>query len=358
MRLVICCVLACLMVRPGVAAGAEPSEARELLGTYEQTVARLTPIRIEGETKDLGNPASQKDPAELNAAAVRSDHLTIFRDGSRTKIGMITHFASGALDEFELGIEYLEDDFLGIRQGLHVNWQRRRSENPPRFSVLGLVLQGKPLGIEQGRYLKDAGVLFGQTLGDGWQPLWKVMSEATTLELLPDPEVIAGHSTRVVKSRGRNGAHILWLDPEFGCLPRQIAIDKGSGEFFGEIQLGVEQSPAARIPAGANVRNRPLQANYSLEESHERFDKIQLEEKQGRFVVTAFDQSIEQTRKTADKTTRSKSRTEFRAQTVDFAPDTWPATAFKPSIEIPDGTPVIVGDRTQPRRVWKNGTIE
>src|SRR5262249_15084364 len=69
-------------------------------------------------------------------------------------------------------------------------------------------------------------VLFGRVSGDGGYPLWTILRESGSLELLPQTEIIDGSETYVVKSQGKFGEHRLWLDLACGGLPRRIEIKK------------------------------------------------------------------------------------------------------------------------------------
>jgi hypothetical protein len=155
--------------------------------------------------------------------------------------------------------------------------------------------------------------------------------------------------TYVVKSHGKFGTHTLWLDPEFGFLPRQIVVNKQGGHLFNEIQLGVEQSQSAPLSAAP--------ANYTIEEARDRIDSVQLGERQGHFVITAFDHLHERTVKHADSTKHRKHRIEYRTQTIDFEQEAWPANAFQFAIDIPNGTRVRSSDQTK-SYVWRDGMIE
>jgi len=361
MRTVHFCAVAILsIVTPAVHAD-DRAAAEQLLATYEKTQSRLTSFHIECFTKEW-NGEMPPAAAEKDAlAASRVQKTTIFRDDFPWRIALVhPKPKSGApLGAARVsGIEYRFDDFLGARQGLHVQWASNDDNEPPAPDFVGVRLFGAQAGDDHGRYLNSFGFVFGRTPCDAQEYLWTLMREATSLELSPDVELVAGHKTRVLKSTGRFGEHNVWLDPEFGFLPRQVVINKQSGHLFNAIQLGVEQDPSARVPAGARLPpGTKIQPKYTIEKSESRLDNIDLAKSADRFVITGFDYVQKQTFKFADRVEQKKLKIEYRAQIVDFQADAWSPKAFETTVAIPNGTPVGSPDPGQ-TFVWMDGRIE
>ncbi len=189
-------------------------------------------------------------------------------------------------------------------------------------------------------------VPFGRMPGDGGYSLWTIMREAGSLELLPEMEVIDGVKTYLLKSVGKYGEHQIWLDPASGALPRRIAIHKHPGNLFNDEQLGTTTVPNADAPpdSGGQVLLPPLPPRS---ESSTRIDKIQIEKKEGVFVITGFDEeatitySDEKMNQPPNDGKRPPRKVEYRFQ-VDIDPQDFPEDAFRFAIAIPNGTRVAV----------------
>jgi len=356
--------VAIVFLLPTAASANERAAAEKMLTAYEQTVRHISSFRIEGIAKEWDHAALQGDPEKLTDAFSRMTKTTVVHHDFRWKVAQIQQRPPRAGDRVRYaplsGVEYRFDDFLGANQGLHIQWASPDADEPVKLDHLAVRLMGAAKGDEHSRYLDCENVLFGFMPGDNQQPVWKVMREAATLELLPDTKIIAQHKTHVIRSTGAFGTHTLCLDPEFGFLPRQIVIQRQNGHLFNAIQLGVEQNPSARLPEAARARLQArgmLQPAYTITESENRLANLQLSERHGQFVITDFDHSQQQTVKSGDRTEQKQNRTEYRTQVFDLRPDSWPADALQTAVDIPNGTPVSTSDGVK-SFVWMNGKVE
>jgi len=365
MRTVHFCTVAMLSIVSSVVHADDRATAEQLLTAYEKTEARLKSFHIECVTKEWDGEMPQGDAEKDTLVASRVQKTTIFHHDFRWRIALVDQLTPKSVATPTAprlsGIEYRYDNFLGAKQGLHVQWASNDANEPPVLDFVGVRLFGAPAGDGHDRYLNSFDFVLGRTPCDAREYLWTLMSEATSLELSPDAKLVAGHKTRVLKSTGRFGEHKVWLDPEFGFLPRQVVVSKQSGHLFNAIQLGVEQDPSARVPAAARARlqarGMTIQPKYTIEKSESRFENIQLAKSEDRFVITGFDYIQEQTFKFADRVEQKKLKTEYRVQIVDFQPDVWPSKAFETTVTIPNGTPVSSAEPGQ-SFVWMNGGIE
>jgi hypothetical protein len=183
--------------------------------------------------------------------------------------------------------------------------------------------------------LSPAQVVFGHIEGDAGYPLWAVMGEASNLELLPDPEEIGGDETWVLKSRGKFGEHTVWFDPQKGGLPRRIEIRKQNGDLYNDEQLG--SRPADSPPRrGKPGQPAPFEARQDI---FDRIDNIQVEEKDGVFVITGFDCAHRFTRVRTRKPVETRS--EFRIRAIEIDPKLTEG-ALEFDIKIPNSTRVGV----------------
>jgi len=310
----------------------ERPEAKELLGRFRQTMEQLTTYYSAATCKTVDPFANE---ASRTKYVVTSKEFTLVRHGGRLRFGGVRHMSTAKGDMFTMGEEHLIDDAFFPKELVGFAWNRF---DPNRLFVNPLNLDGerKPESV---RTMSDAPFpMFGGSITDSGQ-LWWMMERATTLEVLPGMETVAEHKTYVVKSQGKDGIHTVWLDPEFGCLPRKIVVDKLPGHLSGMIQLGVKRN------------------NSSLEELHRQFDNIKLERKQEQFLITAYDMKTEEIKLTDDRREQLTNRTEFRVQTIELDSTLWPPNAFRLAVEIPEGT-LVVNRTRQPCGVWKNGKIE
>lgn len=356
MRIAIFCLSVIVCLHAVAASAAEQHDAKQLLESFRTTVERMNGFRVEATLKKWSNRNATADEKEQ---LERTRQYTVFHRDYRWRVGMVQRPSAlnAARSELTSGVEYLFDEFGSDKQSVHVQWASRVPDDPPKLDHLSLMLMGRTHDEELPRYLAGLAAAFGYSDVDDGQPLWKVMQEAATLKVSPQMEPVADHQTLVVTSQGRFGTHTLWLDPEFGFLPRRIVIQKRPGDLLDKVQLGVEQSPASGIaPRVAPGLQR--QPNFTVQECRDSFERIHLENKQGNFVITAFDHVQEKTVKYADRTERMQQRAEYRTQQFDFEPDHWPAKPFRPGFTIPDGTPVASRENPQQRFVWKNGKIE
>ncbi|MSR58685.1 MAG: hypothetical protein EXS05_13700 [Planctomycetaceae bacterium] len=181
------------------------------------------------------------------------------------------------------------------------------------------------------------------------------MREASTLTLSPEAEEIDGMPTYMLKSRGKFGEHTVWIDPAHGGLPRRIEIRKQLGDLYDGNQLGsrigLAKEPLRKPGQGLPNMQPPDIRAFSL-----RIDNVQIENKEGVFVLTAW--------KATEKITfgdgRSGDRqTELSVSAVDFKPETLPDDAYRPEIEIPDKTTVQVTDGLAGTQYeWVGGKIQ
>ena len=350
-------------VAPCLRAG-EPDTAEGMLAAYEESVGRVAAFRIEYVAKEWDSEALKGAPEKLADSYLHKKEATIVHQDFRWRIATVFRRTPRTGDRVQFarvaGVEYRFDEFLGVRQGLHTQWASSSADDPPRIENINVMLPGEDKGDDHGRYLDWSDVVFGVTPCDARRPIWKVMREAGTLELLPEERVIDEHPTRVLRSSGPYGRHTLYLDPKFGFLPRRVEVHKQTGHLWNDVQLGVEQNPSARVPEAARARLKArgmLQPNYEISDSSSLITNFQIEEKSGQFVTTAFDYLQKQTIKTEGRVEEKQEKTEYRGRVFEVNPENWPANAFDNSVDIPDGTPVRTPN---PGRslTWKDGTIE
>jgi hypothetical protein len=332
----------------GASADERPT-AEELLTAFEKSVEKLARVRI--EWKDEGPERKQPD-----GKSQRGMHeTTVFRDGPRWKVDLfrqMTTTENGTRSESKS-----RDQTLVGEEIIDVT-QFERGPGDPAGPVHVIAYRDERTANRTWLLLGPCRVLFGRMGGDAGLPLWSVMREAASLELLPQTEIVAGVETYVLKSRGKYGEHQLWLDPASGGLPRRIEIHKQAGNLFNDEQLGTSPAPDPEAPPDRR-RPAPLPARR---EYSSRIDKIQIEQKDGVFVITGFVDEFSVTYATGKK---REDRTEFKVRAVEINPKDFPENAFRFDIVIPNGTSVSVLEnfpleyqgRIDSKHEWVEGKI-
>lgn len=336
-----------MFVPAGLPAGEKPT-ANELLEQYRKSVEPLDRARVVASYKPLFR-------VEPRGPAMSLHEATLVRDGTRLKLSEVWTLTT--FNDPNRPMERRESQSIGlIVDGVYSHVDVERTANPERPNV-----SDRREGNDRRLWdrMGPVGLVFGRMDGDGTEPLWKVMSEAATLELEPQTEQINGVETHIVTSRGKYGRHRVWLDPASGTLPRRIEIHKKVGDLWNDEQLGSRRVEEAR---GRPKKESPTVLRHEMAV---RVDNIQIEKKESAFVTTGFDRSIEWT---IDKRQGIYARGELRVDTVEFFPDPLPDSVFQFDAKIPNGTLVSVyrkapitlidGGPADHEEVWIDGRVQ
>jgi hypothetical protein len=327
-----------ILVLSAHAFAAERPTAEELLAAYEKSVEKLARVHIEWSRVDA-------EQAEGKA----TDQYTLFRDGSRWKLD---RYWPGWGDGRRLDNRFREQTLVGDEV-----LSAAQHARAPNFQY------GRPIvACQRGEgapnpFVPSIGmcrILFGRMGGDAGYPLWTIMREAGSLDLLPQTEAVDGVETYVLMSTGKYGEHKVWLDPASGALPRRIEVHKRAGNLFDQKQLGTILPPdtgTARPP-------REPGSGPTWRETFVRIEKIQIQSKGDAFVVAGFEEFSENIHSTGKK---QESRTGFKPRVLEVNPQDFPANAFQFDIEIPNGTLVSVREAKQERYNsdfhWEDGKV-
>jgi hypothetical protein len=344
------------------ALSAERLTAEDLLGAYQKSVEPFTRVHAEWTEKRASRQVGEDRTID------EFHERTIFRDGSRWRVSDVnrqSHTSNGMRREFvarsdliiaeQLVNVFLMDTRDGkqvpVEQGLQVSaWLDPRNAREAAAGARGAALDP---GEMPWRAAGDAQILFGRFSGDAGQSIWKVMREASTLEVLPETEVLDGVETQVVKSRGKFGSHTLWLDSKCGCLPRRVEIIKKLGDLHDDYQFGSRIGQAEEPPRDPD---KPPNQVPDLRESWSKIEVTRIENRDGLFVITAWNADGRIVR--ADGKTMG-GPVEYSVSRVNVKPETWPDNPFRPSIEIPNRTRVLPRDGLPGMEYeWVEGTIQ
>jgi len=318
-----------LALTPAAGLCEERPTADELLAAFEKSVGKLDRVKIEWNVK-----GRERAPFD--------QELTLFRDGSRWKTDRLL-IPIGDRPNQKVREQTLIGDEI-----VSVSLRYDPVDDKPRLGFFGLTAFRDRIATRTWSHI-GCPILFGRTVGELGSPLWTVMREAGSLELLPQTEMIDGIETYVLKSRGKFGEHKLWLDPASGALPRRIEVHKLPGDLLNDEQLGTATAPANAEPQPGTGRQIPRPVMRPHREYWTRIDKIQIENQKGIFVITGYEDEGRITfvddkpppDGDAKKTLGMKVEHKFR---VDVDPQEFPEDAFKFAVEIPNGTLVSVLD--------------
>lgn len=324
---------------PGSMIAAETPSAEELLTVYEQSTQRLAPFHLELTAKHYvkdGEPGVERLGGRVHVIIhhkadlwkVWTDQSAIRRDGN------ILREHRG-----------LREDIVN-RNHLTVKFTHR-SQYPLDLSAsLDPHLDGQQIR----KFLSDGALILGYVESEN-RPLWQILRESGELTVLPEPELIGGIETHVLKGDTPDGEYTLWLDLHAGALPRQIEIHKTADMLRRRAAetLRRQQTPA---PGGRRRRRKVPSPRRWASELRIRIENIRIENRESRFVITAFDRVPVADYETGPESNR---RSEVRVQHVDFSPETWPGKTFTPTIFIPDGTRVSVDEGYH---IWSRDHIE
>jgi hypothetical protein len=122
----------------------------------------------------------------------------------------------------------------------------------------------------------------GITTGAHHKTFFEVMSEARSLQLRDEMEIVDGHETYVLEAETKYGKHILWIDPEYGFHPRRMAIHKVTGDYDFDTKLGDPPRPlppnvSPAVPWCATVKNDLIVDNIKIEKIDGRYVPISAE---------------------------------------------------------------------------------
>ena len=353
-------LVAVLSITTSPVLSAERPTPEELLAAYQKSVEKLARVRIEHVEKHpesnleqirVGTKNDQKTtPSVKKVSVAMTDERTVVRDRSRWNIinvSRVTNIPDGTQNQRSRRFESIVGDQVrslqSSQQGLFLTaWLDRdratKTEQPGG--------QDDPNRMVW-KMLGGAKFLFGRLSGDADEPIWDVMREASTLELLPETEEVGGVQTHVLNSHGKYGEHTVWLDSKSGGLPRRIEIRKQLGNLYDDNQLGVlagqsGDEPRRIVKVGSGNGITGIFQKPDIREFSLRIDKIELENKNGVFVMTSW--NSEENTTTGNAKTERRVRSEHSVPSVNFGPEAVKEDAFRFHADIPNKTRVIVMD--------------
>ncbi|HEY3963198.1 MAG TPA: hypothetical protein VGM05_01490 [Planctomycetaceae bacterium] len=292
----------------------EHPTAVDLLKTFANSVNKMSCVRF--NTRESVYPTNLGDgrsPDLMTETRILRDgvqwKLDTRQNTSPTSAKIVTHVWRQTLIERDV----LQAEIVDAEQ----------VERRPRLSVYR---NDRP--EHYWRFLGLSAIVFGRFPGDGGSPIWGVVRDASTRDVLPKAVEIDGAVTYVVKCRGKYGEHQLWIDPKRGGLPLRIEIQKQSGDLNDDEQLGA---------LAATNQDGPTANAISI-----RIHNIKLNQREGVHFIAAFDFELSATYPSENTMRMLDRKQECRVTSMDmFSKPTTDAT-FRFDMQIPNGTRVEV----------------
>jgi hypothetical protein len=207
------------------------------------------------------------------------------------------------------------------------------TQNPYSQPPEHLRIDFRPRSLME-RFLANLGtdrLLDGVTYGAHNKTFFEVISDAESLQLRDQMEVVDGHKTYVLVADTKYGKHILWIDPEYGYNARRMAIHKVVGDYDYDTRLGDQPRP---LPPDVN----PAVPWCATVKSDLTVDNIRTEKVEGRYVpVSAKIHRYEE----FEDGQFTESISDYERSDINFNPD-FDAMIKNFLAEIPDETTVYV----------------
>jgi hypothetical protein len=204
-----------------------------------------------------------------------------------------------------------------------------------------------------GRVLLSAGSdalsLAGYMLGDK-KPLAEILAEeSSVLHAQPSMQVVNGFPTYVLEATTPYGHYTVWMDPNCGCSPRRVIVERGPKDLYGG--KPVSTPPPKPIPGARRVN--PMERRPTRERARFELDILKIKEIGGGFMVTEGATTIiHEYSEGSIERTHSVCKFNFVDLNPDFndIPD-----AFV--LDAPNGRRVFDLDFPGARFVWQDGKM-
>jgi|GEM_PF-5758615 len=314
----------------------EPPMAADLLKEYFKSVDKMTCVRFSVEESVL--------PGKGDRRLIDRTESRIMRDGRRWKLD-VRENAPDATAKMVTQVwrqTLIERDVL---QAETVNPDKGAGR--PRMSAYRF---DRPQ--QHWRFLGLSAIVFGHLPGDAGMPIWDIVRDASSREVLPQAVEIDGAETYVVKCRGRYGEHQLWLDPQRGGLPLRVEIQKRTGDLHDDEQLGsaaTGQDISAASAVSIQIRN------------------IRLSQREGVHYIVHFEYEFTATYPDETSLPALNRKQEYRNSLMDMFSKPMTDAIYRFDMQIPNGTRVDIFKNSSPGirpvadgdfEVWTDGKLQ
>ena len=191
----------------------------------------------------------------------------------------------------------------------------------------------------------DALSLAGHVNGD-LKPLAEILSEETSvLQKLPSMQMVNGFPTYVLEATTPYGHYTVWMDPNCGCSPRRVIVERGPKDLYGGKPVSTPRPPP---PPGFTRKPLPTRerVRFVLEIS-------KINEIDGSFMATEGSTTLS-TDFSDGSTEEIRGVCEFTL--IDLNPDfNKIPDAFV--LGVPDGTQVLNMDDPKGKFKWQDGKM-
>lgn len=301
---------------------AETRTPSELLQAYENSLNRLELIQFDAH---IVSQWEKKGTEKYKG----TEAWKVLRDGERWKLSCQNTVSESISGKTTLVDQSFNEYVAPATEGFdELRLQKNLQTDSLEYVIANrkLTEKGKAAFWAEGDFM----LIFGYLQGNGKMMYLPEILRKSTLSV--SQEVLGAHKVDVLTGKGAFGTYTLWLDPDFGFLPRRISVRKGLSDYAGDRQLSSWEGL------------QEMQADVKV---------LRLKKVSGVDVLAEF----EITHKSILKDHETWSHTACSLSNINLTPDVSTTDAFKLSSEIPNDTPVQVNDASTIEYVWQDGRI-
>jgi hypothetical protein len=308
-------------------------DIEEILSSYEGSIANINSMmescafETKAEHKVLG----------IRGLIQTTDNIVFIRDKNRFDVTKdVLHFDEE--DNVKDNVTAVKNiRFRQVMNGKEsLYYHNANPQKPPphvRLSITNAEETKKSYAI-----LGEIRALDGYLPGDGGTSLAKILRGASSLRLRDTMEAVEGHEVHVMEAKTPHGDYTLWIDPEYGFMPRRITVCKTDNDLL-------DGKPVNTYLTGGSSPDDHLQRSTTT------IDSIEIKKIVDIFLPVAGKITNTLTYSSGKKITFTSNH---KRTNIDFNPDFQAINAF--IMDVPNGTRVFHKLIPQIRFKWMNGS--
>jgi hypothetical protein len=297
-------------------------------------------LRFKERSYDTSNPGI---PEFLTAERI----FTCYRDEQRWRV-RIDSTAYSEVGKKTVGAKTVTENVIDT-ESLKLVQIAGNARASTRDKYHGAASRDPVVGGKELRNIFGIGTIFFGTLHTDDSPLWKVLTDAESFQVLARPEMLDGVETYAVTATAKKMNYRLNVAPSNSYLPVKIEVSgPGRGE-IADTRLGT-------IAFYGNMRSGKPPVKITPQMSTRRFNNIKVSNYNGKYVISAMNYAVGNIFP-GDQKEYFPARFEYRLEAVEFDRAKWPADAFAPSLKVPDGTRVALVEEPTMAHEIVNGEL-